>query len=295
MRVGGGDGFYTQNDPSDWRVMYSESQDGNTNRLEFPSRTVSIRPRPGGGRGAAPAPQTGGETPLHSRQRRQRSSGSPLVRTSCCQRPARPTASTGAHRSSCRRTIRARSISGPIDCSGPTIAATPGRHRRTSRTTSDGTIGRSWASRGPRRWHLNTMAPRPTATSSRSASLRSSRRALGRHQRRQRAGQPRWRRHLEERCRQRQGRAERSTSRASKRRTSTAAPPTSRSMVIAPTITNRKSSSRRISARRGRPSRATCPKVTSTSSGKIRRTAISCMRIAASISRSTVAGNGNGS
>jgi photosystem II stability/assembly factor-like uncharacterized protein len=57
FRVGGGDGFYTANDPSDWRVLYSESQDGNTNRVELPGRTVSIRPRPAalGGRGGAPA------------------------------------------------------------------------------------------------------------------------------------------------------------------------------------------------------------------------------------------------
>ena len=56
--VGGGDGFYTQNDPTDWTVMYSESQDGATNRREFKTaRTVSIRPRgpqaPGQGRGGA--------------------------------------------------------------------------------------------------------------------------------------------------------------------------------------------------------------------------------------------------
>jgi hypothetical protein len=61
-RVGGGDGFYTGNDPSDWRVLYSESQDGNTNRIELPNRTTSIRPRPtGGGRGAPAQPQ--GEAP----------------------------------------------------------------------------------------------------------------------------------------------------------------------------------------------------------------------------------------
>ena len=64
-RVGGGDGFYTQNDPSDWRVMYSESQDGATNRLEFPNRTTSIRPRAaglGGRGGGAPQPENA-ETP----------------------------------------------------------------------------------------------------------------------------------------------------------------------------------------------------------------------------------------
>jgi hypothetical protein len=62
FRVGGGDGFYTQNDQSDWTILYSESQDGATNRVDLRSgRSNSIRPRGPGqaGRGAAPA----GETP----------------------------------------------------------------------------------------------------------------------------------------------------------------------------------------------------------------------------------------
>ena len=58
-RVGGGDGFYTQNDQSDWTVMYSESQDGNTNRVDLRSgRSNSIRPR-----GPAPAGRGGGGAP----------------------------------------------------------------------------------------------------------------------------------------------------------------------------------------------------------------------------------------
>jgi photosystem II stability/assembly factor-like uncharacterized protein len=49
-RVGGGDGFYTANDPSDWRILYSESQDGATNRLDLGRGTsTSIRPRAGRG------------------------------------------------------------------------------------------------------------------------------------------------------------------------------------------------------------------------------------------------------
>jgi photosystem II stability/assembly factor-like uncharacterized protein len=67
FRVGGGDGFHTANDASDWRVLYSESQDGNTNRIELPGRTVSIRPRPtatGGRGGAAAAPPANPETPV---------------------------------------------------------------------------------------------------------------------------------------------------------------------------------------------------------------------------------------
>jgi photosystem II stability/assembly factor-like uncharacterized protein len=67
FRIGGGDGFHTANDPSDWRVLYSESQDGNTSRLELPGRTVSIRPRPaaaGGRGGAAAAAPASTETPV---------------------------------------------------------------------------------------------------------------------------------------------------------------------------------------------------------------------------------------
>jgi photosystem II stability/assembly factor-like uncharacterized protein len=58
-RVGGGDGFYTQNDQSDWTVVYSESQDGATNRLDLRTgRSNSIRPRGPGqaGRGAGGMP-----------------------------------------------------------------------------------------------------------------------------------------------------------------------------------------------------------------------------------------------
>jgi photosystem II stability/assembly factor-like uncharacterized protein len=63
-RVGGGDGFYTANDPSDWSVVYSESQDGNTNRLDLRSgRTVSIRPRGPGRAGAQLPPAAEGVDP----------------------------------------------------------------------------------------------------------------------------------------------------------------------------------------------------------------------------------------
>ena len=45
FRVGGGDGFYTANDPTDWTVLYSESQDGSTNRVDLRTgRSVTIRP-----------------------------------------------------------------------------------------------------------------------------------------------------------------------------------------------------------------------------------------------------------
>jgi len=57
FRVGGGDGFYTANDQSDWRILYSESQDGATSRLDLGrGTTVGIRPRGPSGRGVQPPP-----------------------------------------------------------------------------------------------------------------------------------------------------------------------------------------------------------------------------------------------
>ncbi len=56
--VGGGDGFYTRQDPSDWRIIYSESQNGAMSRLNLADGTSrSVRPQApgGGGRGGAPA------------------------------------------------------------------------------------------------------------------------------------------------------------------------------------------------------------------------------------------------
>ena len=61
-RVGGGDGFYTQIDPTDHNIIYLESQGGAMQRLDLRiGRSISIRPRGvprRGGRqgGAAPAP-----------------------------------------------------------------------------------------------------------------------------------------------------------------------------------------------------------------------------------------------
>lgn len=52
--LGGGDGFQTAADPTDFHVVYTESQDGNTARYDFKTGTQkSIRPSAGGGRGAA--------------------------------------------------------------------------------------------------------------------------------------------------------------------------------------------------------------------------------------------------
>ncbi len=57
FRTGGGDGFYSQVDPTDYNIIYSESQNGAMQRLDLRTgRSVSIRPRTamqrrGGGRG----------------------------------------------------------------------------------------------------------------------------------------------------------------------------------------------------------------------------------------------------
>jgi photosystem II stability/assembly factor-like uncharacterized protein len=43
--IGGGDGFYTQNDPTDWRIAYGESQGGNIYRVNVETReSTRIRP-----------------------------------------------------------------------------------------------------------------------------------------------------------------------------------------------------------------------------------------------------------
>ena len=62
FRVGGGDGFYTQQDPTDWAIVYAESQDGAVNRLDLRKRArppASGRARPRArGSGADRAAQT---------------------------------------------------------------------------------------------------------------------------------------------------------------------------------------------------------------------------------------------
>jgi photosystem II stability/assembly factor-like uncharacterized protein len=67
--IGGGDGFQTAVDPTDHNIVYTESQDGNTNRYDLRSggRGQSIRPRGintgrgrGGGQGAAGQGGAGG-------------------------------------------------------------------------------------------------------------------------------------------------------------------------------------------------------------------------------------------
>jgi photosystem II stability/assembly factor-like uncharacterized protein len=59
--VAGGDGFYTRQDPTDWAIVYGESQDGNMTRHDLRNGTQkSIRPTPPG-RGGAGAGATANE------------------------------------------------------------------------------------------------------------------------------------------------------------------------------------------------------------------------------------------
>ena len=78
FRTGGGDGFYSQADPNDYNIVYSESQNGAINRIDLRTgRSVTIRPRglprrgggvgggagAGGRPGATPSPTPDGQDP----------------------------------------------------------------------------------------------------------------------------------------------------------------------------------------------------------------------------------------
>jgi photosystem II stability/assembly factor-like uncharacterized protein len=72
--VAGGDGFYTRQDPTDWSIIYAESQDGNMSRHDLRTATQkSIRPTvappPGaggrGGRGGQAPPSNENPTPIN--------------------------------------------------------------------------------------------------------------------------------------------------------------------------------------------------------------------------------------
>ena len=69
-RVAGGDGFYTQIDPTDHNIVYAESQGGAVQRLDLRTgRSTSIRPRGvprGRGPGGGPEGRQGGATPSAS-------------------------------------------------------------------------------------------------------------------------------------------------------------------------------------------------------------------------------------
>ncbi len=135
-RVGGGDGFYTANDPTDWTILYSESQDGATNRVDLRGRRSAASGRRDPRRQVSAATRRLLRAQILNRHRRlpHSSADAEAIRTatSCHRlRPARTSGSTGTRRSSSRRTIRRRSISVEIDCSAPTTVARPGWRRPT--------------------------------------------------------------------------------------------------------------------------------------------------------------------
>ena len=124
-RIGGGDGFYTASDPSDWRIVYQESQDGATNRVDLGRGTsTSIRPRGPAGRGGNVPAGAEGVDPAVLAQfgfGPGAASGNVMHR-----RPrGRPSASTGTRRSCCHRTTRPRCISAATAYSSRWTAATP--------------------------------------------------------------------------------------------------------------------------------------------------------------------------
>ncbi|MCA1616441.1 MAG: hypothetical protein LC800_20565 [Acidobacteria bacterium] len=186
FRVGGGDGFYTQNDPTDHTVVYAESQNGAMQRLDMKTgRSTSIRPRGapqrrgggggggGGGRAQAGAtPQPGQTPPAGGTQ----TVGAP----SPSRRRARRSASTGTRRSSSRRTTRASSTRAATASSSRSTAATLGLTRPTSPSASTATRSRSWASKAPSRWPRRTTATRTTGSSRPWPSRRSSPACCGR-------------------------------------------------------------------------------------------------------------------
>ncbi len=66
--LGGGDGFQTAADPTNYNIVYTESQDGNTARYDFKTGTQkSIRPVPGGGAGGRGANAAPGATCVDGR------------------------------------------------------------------------------------------------------------------------------------------------------------------------------------------------------------------------------------
>jgi photosystem II stability/assembly factor-like uncharacterized protein len=63
-RVGGGDGFYTQIDPTDYTIVYNESQDGNVRRVNLKTgANANIRPRAPARQQRPPDGQNPGQTP----------------------------------------------------------------------------------------------------------------------------------------------------------------------------------------------------------------------------------------
>ncbi len=136
--IGGGDGFYTRQDPTDWTIQYAESQNGNMQRHDLRTGTSkSIRPNAGGGgrgggrgapaaeggaRGGAapPQPAAGGGAGGGGGGR----GGSNILNAPPTSNPC---GSTGTRRSRSRRTTRRSSTLRRSTSSSPPTAATRGR------------------------------------------------------------------------------------------------------------------------------------------------------------------------
>ena len=106
--IGGGDGFQTAVDPTDFNIVYTESQDGNASRYDL--RTAA-------GRASA-------TRQADARSRWPRRAGvaaaasvRPAATVLNASRGGSDTASTGTRRSCCRRTIRASYGSAATDSS----------------------------------------------------------------------------------------------------------------------------------------------------------------------------------
>ena len=184
-RVGGGDGFYTQVDPTDHNIVYAESQGGSMQRLDLRTgRSVSIRPRgvprrrragKTGRRDRAPSPSPAASpTPdtQHTRSLCSRAGIWRFWRRAICSRTLcrhrlrlRLIVSTGTRRFISRHTIRAWCISAATGFSDRWTAATPGPRRSIYQSRSIAAHCRSWACRAKIRWRRNTTATPATATS----------------------------------------------------------------------------------------------------------------------------------
>ena len=95
--IGGGDGFQTAVDPTDFNIVYTESQDGNASRYDLRTGRgqVNIRPRP-------PVRGGGGRAERAQRRRWGINTGSTGIRRSCCRRTIRASCGSAAIDSSSR-------------------------------------------------------------------------------------------------------------------------------------------------------------------------------------------------
>ena len=154
--IGGGDGFQTAVDPTDYNIVYTESQDGNTNRYDLRNgRVQSIRPRAaafgrGGRGGAGPLPAGG-----------RGAAGNVLNATPADQDPLQLEHAVPALAAQPEHHLARWQP--PVQVC--TTAATPGRRARISHGRSIATSFRSWACRGTARCSRRTTASWPTAPS----------------------------------------------------------------------------------------------------------------------------------